>query len=109
MKDRVLRVQDLAVHFKLREGGLFRPKTHTLKAVDGVSFDLNAGETLGIVGESGCGKSVTALAIMGLVPSPPGRVASGNISTSSMRKSSGKSARICKSYSRIRWLPSTRG
>ena len=48
-------------------------------AVDGVSFDVAAGRTLAIVGESGCGKSVTALSIMGLVASPPGRIASGSI------------------------------
>jgi oligopeptide/dipeptide ABC transporter ATP-binding protein len=47
--------------------------------VDGVSFALEAGRTLGIVGESGCGKSVTALSIMGLVPRPPGRIAGGEI------------------------------
>jgi oligopeptide/dipeptide ABC transporter ATP-binding protein len=47
--------------------------------VDGVSFALEAGRTLGIVGESGCGKSVTALSIMGLVPQPPGRIAGGEI------------------------------
>ena len=46
-------------------------------AVDGVSFALESGRTLGIVGESGCGKSVTALSIMGLVPQPPGRIAGG--------------------------------
>src|SRR6185312_7297757 len=46
---------------------------------DGVSFALEAGRTLGIVGESGCGKSVTALSIMGLVPQPPGRIAGGAV------------------------------
>ncbi len=48
-------------------------------AVDGVSFSVDAGRTLGIVGESGCGKSVTALSIMGLVPQPPGRIVSGEV------------------------------
>jgi oligopeptide/dipeptide ABC transporter ATP-binding protein len=47
--------------------------------VNGVDFDLNAGETLALVGESGCGKSVTALSILGLIPSPPGRIKSGRI------------------------------
>lgn len=74
MNDRVLRVQDLAVHFKLREGGLLRAKTHTLKAVDGVSFDLAAGETLGVVGESGSGKSTLARALLALVKPSRGRV-----------------------------------
>jgi oligopeptide/dipeptide ABC transporter ATP-binding protein len=49
------------------------------RAVDGVSYIIRSGETLGVVGESGCGKSVTALSIMGLVPSPPGRHAGGRI------------------------------
>ena len=56
----LLEIDDLHVEFRLREG--------TLRAVDGVSFDLREGETLGVVGESGCGKSVTALSILGLVP-----------------------------------------
>ena len=49
------------------------------RAVDGVSFDLDRGKTLGLVGESGCGKSVTALSIMRLVPSPPGRIVGGEV------------------------------
>ncbi len=67
----LLEVKDLQTRFSV-EGGEFR-------AVDGVSLALEAGRTLGIVGESGCGKSVTALSIMGLVPQPPGRIAGGEI------------------------------
>ena len=67
----LLEVRDLSTRFDV-EGGEFR-------AVDGVSFTLESGRTLGIVGESGCGKSVTALSIMGLVPRPPGRIAGGEI------------------------------
>ena len=74
MNDRVLRVQDLAVYFKQREGGLLRAKTHTLKAVNDVSFDLNAGETLGIVGETGGGKSTLARALLALIKPARGRV-----------------------------------
>jgi oligopeptide/dipeptide ABC transporter ATP-binding protein len=50
-----------------------------VKAVDGVSYDLNEGETLGLVGESGCGKSVSALSVMRLIPDPPGKIVSGEI------------------------------
>ena len=57
----------------------FRTEVGEFTAVDGVSFSVDAGRTLGIVGESGCGKSVTALSIMGLVPQPPGRIVSGEI------------------------------
>src|ERR1051325_4071225 len=70
---KLLEVRNLRVHFAL-EGAAAE-----LRAVDGVSFTLEAGRTLGLVGESGCGKSVTALSIMGLVPQPPGRIAAGEI------------------------------
>jgi peptide/nickel transport system ATP-binding protein len=66
----LLEVKDLRVEFST-DGGAAR-------AVDGVSFQVGEGETLGIVGESGCGKTVTSLAIMGLIPSPPGRVLPGS-------------------------------
>jgi oligopeptide/dipeptide ABC transporter ATP-binding protein len=67
----LLEVEDLRTHFAV-DGGEFR-------AVDGVSFRVDRGRTLAIVGESGCGKSVTSLSIMGLVPSPPGRIAGGAV------------------------------
>jgi peptide/nickel transport system ATP-binding protein/oligopeptide transport system ATP-binding protein len=67
----ILEVKDLRVHFHTLEG--------TVKAVNGVSFALNKGETLGLVGESGCGKSVTALTILRLIPSPPAHIASGQV------------------------------
>ncbi len=70
----VLRVQDLSVHFSDHVGHLFSRTTRTLKAVEGISFELYGGETLGIVGESGSGKSTLARAILGLVKPRRGRV-----------------------------------
>jgi oligopeptide transport system ATP-binding protein len=67
----LLEVRNLQTHFHTQDG--------VVKAVDGVSFHVDRGETLGIVGESGCGKSVTSLSIMRLIPSPPGKVAGGQI------------------------------
>ncbi|MDE0914532.1 MAG: ABC transporter ATP-binding protein [Planctomycetota bacterium] len=67
----LLELRELKTHFRVDEG--------LARAVDGVSYSLREGETLGVVGESGCGKSVTALSIMGLVPMPPGLNAGGEI------------------------------
>jgi len=67
----ILQVRDLKTQFFTRDG--------VVRAVDGVSFDLNAGETLGIVGESGCGKSVTALSILRLIPAQAGRIVGGSV------------------------------
>jgi peptide/nickel transport system ATP-binding protein/oligopeptide transport system ATP-binding protein len=69
--EELLRVENLKTYFFTHEG--------TVKAVDGVSFTINKGETLGLVGESGCGKSVTALSIMRLIQSPPGKIVDGKI------------------------------
>jgi oligopeptide/dipeptide ABC transporter ATP-binding protein len=67
----LLEVEDLRTHFFTREG--------VVRAVDGISFEVEKGKTLGIVGESGCGKSVTALSIMGLIPKPPAKIVSGSV------------------------------
>ena len=92
MAERLLEVKGLKTHFFTDEG--------VVRAVDGVDLYINKGETLGVVGESGCGKSVTALSIMRLIPQPPGRIVEGSItyngrnlldlSPSQMRKIRGK-------------------
>ena len=70
-EEQLLTIEDLKTYFYSRRG--------VAKAVDGVSFGLKAGEVLGVVGESGCGKSVTAQSVMQLVPNPPGRIVGGEI------------------------------
>ena len=68
---KLLEVKDLSTHLHLKRG--------ILKAVNGVTFDLNAGETLGLIGESGSGKTMTGLSLLGLLPRPAGRVVGGSI------------------------------
>lgn len=68
-KKTILKVEDLVTHFHTPEG--------VIHAVNGVSFELGEGETLGVVGESGCGKSVTMLSVLQLIPRPPGRIPKG--------------------------------
>jgi len=67
----ILEVKGLKTHFSTKRG--------VSKAVDGIDFTLQKGETLGIVGESGCGKSMTSLSILRLIPSPPGKIAGGQV------------------------------
>src|SRR5215813_12986956 len=67
----MMEVKDLVTRFYTQEG--------TVYAVNGVSYKLHEGETLGVVGESGSGKSVHVLAIMGLIPQPPGKIESGSV------------------------------
>src|SRR4030088_370975 len=76
MNEPILSVRNLQVEFADRRG--------VLRAIDGVSFDIAKGEVLGVVGESGAGKSVTGLAVIGLID-PPGRISGGEIYLSGMR------------------------
>ena len=69
MNEKLLEVKGLKTHFFSNKG--------ISKAVDGVNLILHKGETLGIVGESGCGKSITSLSILRLIPSPPGKIEIG--------------------------------
>lgn len=71
MAEPLLKVRNLSTYFFTEDG--------VVRAVDGVSLDIHRGEIVGLVGESGCGKTVTALSIMRLIPSPPGRIVSGEI------------------------------
>ena len=67
----LMKVSGLATQFFTEDG--------IVKAVDGIEYDLEEGETLGLVGESGCGKSVSALSVLRLIPNPPGRIVGGEV------------------------------
>src|SRR3954464_13811733 len=71
MSDPIIQVRNLAVEFRTDDG--------VVNAVKNISFDVPRGKTVGLVGESGSGKSVTSLAIMRLIPNPPGRITAGEI------------------------------
>ena len=73
-KQPLLEVRDLHVHFPFRRGGMFNAERGHIRAVDGVSFTVGQGQTLGLVGESGCGKSTTARAILNLIRPTSGEV-----------------------------------
>jgi oligopeptide transport system ATP-binding protein len=72
--DEILRVENLQVHFPVTKGIIFQKQVASVKAVDGVSFSLKRGETLGLVGESGCGKSTTGLAVIHMLAATGGRI-----------------------------------
>jgi oligopeptide/dipeptide ABC transporter ATP-binding protein len=74
VSDPLVQVRDIAKHFPINKGILFQHKVGAVKAVDGVSFDVQRGETLGIVGETGCGKSTTARLVMRLLDSTAGEI-----------------------------------
>ena len=71
MTQPLLSVENLVTAFKTERG--------TLRAVDDVSFKIGKGQTVGLVGESGCGKSVSAMSLMRLIPTPPGRIVEGEV------------------------------
>jgi oligopeptide transport system ATP-binding protein len=74
MSEPILNVRDLKVHFPVNKGIVFQKQVATVKAVDGVSFQLGRGETLGLVGESGCGKSTTGLAVLRMQAATSGSI-----------------------------------
>src|SRR6476620_7498250 len=72
--DPLLEVRELKVYFPFRRGSMLKPEHGFIRAVDGVSFAIQPGETLGLVGESGCGKTTTARAIINLVQPTSGEI-----------------------------------
>lgn len=86
MSEPLLRVDGLEVHFPVYGTGVLRRQTGSVKAVDGVDFTVNRGETLGLVGESGCGKTTTGLAVLRLIQPTGGRVTFDGIEMGSLSK-----------------------
>ena len=88
--DELLRVEGLAVHFPVTRGVLLKREVGVVKAVDGVSFSVRHGETLGLVGESGCGKSTTSLAVLRMLPLAAGRIVFEGEDISARDRASGR-------------------
>lgn len=99
--DRVLEVENLKTHFYQDEG--------IVKAVDGISFTVDRGKTLGIIGESGCGKSVTVHTIMRLIPEPPARIVEGSIRLYGVEDSKGGALDLAKLRAKDEQLCRIRG
>ena len=70
----MLAAEDLVRHYPLMKGAVFKRRVGTVHAVDGISFDIREGETLGLVGESGCGKTTTLMEILELAAPQPGAI-----------------------------------
>jgi ABC-type glutathione transport system ATPase component len=103
----VIEVEDLKKHFPVR-GGLSAPQPRRVRAVDGVSFAIAEGETLGLVGESGCGKSTVGRTVLRLIePTAAGLRSTARTSRGS-REGCGRTGGRCRSSSRIRFRRSTR-
>ena len=100
MAEPLLSIRDLAVEFRTEDG--------VVHAVDGISYDVFPGETLGIVGESGSGKSVSTMALLGLIPQPPGRIASGTAMFKGKRPPEDEARASCARSAATRWRWSSR-
>ena len=110
-RETVLQLDDMKRHYPLMKGAVFRRRIGTVYAVDGIDLEVKEGETLGLVGESGCGKSTTLLEILNLKPPTGGGIAvlGRTSATLSSAEIASRCAATCRWSSRTRWPRSTRG
>src|ERR1700753_3942908 len=90
----LIEVRDLVKHFPIKRGLIFQRQIGAVKAVDGVSFDVEQGETLGLVGETGCGKSTTARLLCRLMDPPSGRITLDGREISALKGDGRKALRV---------------